>query len=103
MANGMKTKPNRKSQRQGLDFLRRRPGNFRKTELATGMGFHEARVADLDGDGDMDILDKPYNWEAPRVDVWLQNGTGPRQQAGIEVRPLTVAPAAARTSTQPGK
>jgi hypothetical protein len=28
-------------------------------------------VADLDGDGDLDILDKPYNWEAPRVDIWL--------------------------------
>jgi len=36
------------------------------------LGFHEARVADLDGDSRMDILDKPYNWEAPRVDVWLQ-------------------------------
>ena len=20
----------------------------------------------------IDILDKPYNWDAPRVDVWLQ-------------------------------
>lgn len=47
-------------------------GNFRKTEFTTGMGFHEARVADFDGDGLMDILDKPYNWRAPRVDVWLQ-------------------------------
>ena len=78
-------------------------GNFRKTELATGMGFHEARVADLDGDGDMDILDKPYNWEAPRVDVWLQNGTGPRRQAGTEVRPVSVALPAARTTTEAGK
>jgi len=47
-------------------------GHFRKTVFATGMGFHEARVADLNGDGRMDILDKPYNWEAPRVDIWLQ-------------------------------
>jgi hypothetical protein len=53
-------------------------GHFRKTELARGLGFHEAQVADLDGDGDLDILDKPYNWDAPRVDVWLNNGTGPR-------------------------
>jgi hypothetical protein len=45
---------------------------FREEVLTTGVGFHEARVADLDGDGRMDILDKPYNWEAPRVDVWLQ-------------------------------
>lgn len=47
-------------------------GHFRRTEFAKGMGFHEARVADLNGDGTMDILDKPYNWETPRVDVWLQ-------------------------------
>jgi len=47
-------------------------GHFRQTVFATGMGFHEARVADLNGDGKMDILDKPYTWEAPRVDVWLQ-------------------------------
>ena len=54
-------------------------GHFRKTELVVGNGFHEARVADLDGDGDIDILNKPYNWDAPRVDVWLQNGTGARR------------------------
>jgi len=47
-------------------------GNFRQTVFSTGVGFHEARVADLNGDGRMDVLDKPYNWEAPRVDVWLQ-------------------------------
>jgi sugar phosphate isomerase/epimerase len=51
-------------------------GGFRKTELIVGHGFHEGRVADLDGDGDLDILNKPYTWEAPRVDVWLNNGTG---------------------------
>ncbi|MCK5243611.1 VCBS repeat-containing protein, partial [bacterium] len=47
-------------------------GNFVETPLPEGFGNHESRVADLDGDGDMDILGKPYNWEAPRVDVWLQ-------------------------------
>jgi FG-GAP-like repeat len=54
-------------------------GGFRKTELVVGHGFHEGRVADLDGDGDMDVLNKPYTWNAPRVDVWLQNGTGARK------------------------
>jgi hypothetical protein len=47
-------------------------GQFRATVFSTGIGFHEARVADLNGDKRMDILDKPYNWKAPRVDVWLQ-------------------------------
>ena len=57
-------------------------GRFRDTVLATGHGFHEGKLADLDGDGDLDILNKPYTWEAPRIDVWLNNGTGPRKQPG---------------------
>jgi sugar phosphate isomerase/epimerase len=57
-------------------------GNFRKTVLSTGRGFHEGKLADLDGDGDLDILCKPYNWGAPGVDVWLNNGTGPRKLVG---------------------
>jgi len=57
-------------------------GNFRKTELVVGHGWHEARLADLDGDGDLDVLNKPYTWETPRVDVWLNNGTGARAAVG---------------------
>lgn len=51
-------------------------GQFRKTVLTTGQGWHEGRLADLDGDGDLDLLNKPYNWDTPRIDVWLNNGTG---------------------------
>ena len=47
-------------------------GNFKRTEYITGYGWHEARVADLNGDGKLDILSKPYNWDTPRVDIWLQ-------------------------------
>jgi sugar phosphate isomerase/epimerase len=50
-------------------------GNFRPSEVIVGHGWHEARLADLDGDGDLDLLNKPYNWDTPRVDVWLNNGT----------------------------
>jgi hypothetical protein len=49
-------------------------GGFETTVLVKGNGFHEGRLADLDGDGDLDILNKPYNWEVPRVDVWLNEG-----------------------------
>lgn len=55
-------------------------GKFRKTVFTTGQGWHEARLADLDGDGDLDLLNKPYNWDSPRVDIWLNNGTGPRNR-----------------------
>jgi sugar phosphate isomerase/epimerase len=51
-------------------------GIFRETAVSTGMGLHESKMADLDGDGDLDILGKPYNWETPRLDIFLQNGTG---------------------------
>lgn len=51
-------------------------GHFEKTVFKKGYEFHEARLADLDGDGDIDVLSKPYNWKTPRIDVWLQNGTG---------------------------
>jgi hypothetical protein len=47
-------------------------GHFRRTVFSTGIAFHEARLADLNGDGRIDVLDKPYNWQTPRVDVWLQ-------------------------------
>jgi hypothetical protein len=57
-------------------FLGDGTGSFAQTEVATGYGNHESRVGDLDGDNDMDILDKPYNWDTPRMDVWLQD-TGP--------------------------
>jgi sugar phosphate isomerase/epimerase len=68
-------------------------GGFRKEVFKTGWGFHEARLADLDGDADLDILSKPYTWKAPRLDVWLQNGTEPRvipgelaqQKVGLEL------------------
>lgn len=46
-------------------------GKFRKLVVAEGMGVHEGRIADLDGDGDYDVLAKPYSWEAPRIDLFI--------------------------------
>jgi hypothetical protein len=33
-------------------------------------------VCDIDGHGKLDILNKPYNWDVPRVDVWLRKPQG---------------------------
>jgi hypothetical protein len=46
-------------------------GNFIHHLVSEGLGTHESKIADLDGDGDLDILSKPYNWEAPRLDILL--------------------------------
>jgi hypothetical protein len=52
-------------------FLGDGRGHFTRTEIATGLGVHEAKVGDLDGDGRLDILAKPYRWDTPRIDLWL--------------------------------
>ncbi len=52
-------------------------GNFNsEIVVSKGIDLHESEIADLDGDGDLDILGKPYNGDTPRLDIWLQNGTG---------------------------
>jgi hypothetical protein len=48
-------------------------GNFRNTVLVSGHGWHEGKLGDFDGDGDIDVLNKPYTWNAPRLDLWLNN------------------------------
>jgi len=37
-----------------------------------------ALVWDIDGNGRLDILNKPYTRDAPRIDVWLNDGARPR-------------------------
>ena len=46
-------------------------GNFIVDLVATGISHHESKLGDLDGDGDPDILGKPFTWDTPRVDIWL--------------------------------
>jgi FG-GAP-like repeat len=52
-------------------FLGDGRGGFTRTVIATGHGVHEAKIGNLDGDGDLDICAKPYTWDAPRIDLWL--------------------------------
>ena len=52
-------------------------GNFnRDMIISEGVDLHDSEITDLDGDGDLDILGKPYDGDAPGINIWLQNGTG---------------------------
>jgi len=28
----------------------------------------------VNGDGRLDVVNKPYNWDTPRLDIWLNLG-----------------------------
>lgn len=49
-------------------------GNFEEMIVHTGFGLHESVLVDLNGDELLDILGKPYTWQAPRLDIWINNG-----------------------------
>ena len=56
-------------------------GHFQETIAWQGQGIHEGRFGDFDGDGDLDILLKPYHHNSPRLDILLNGGT---QQASLD-------------------
>ena len=49
-------------------------GNFKEMVVHTGFGLHESVLVDLNGDEQLDILGKPYTWQAPRLDIWINKG-----------------------------
>jgi len=48
-------------------------GGFDARLLSTGIGSHESKLGDLDGDGRIDILQKDFQQDR-RVDIWLNQG-----------------------------
>ncbi|OFX84978.1 MAG: hypothetical protein A2X06_08045 [Bacteroidetes bacterium GWC2_40_22] len=46
-------------------------GNFVHHVVHGDIGCHEGKIFDFEGDGDYDILSKPYNWDAPRLDLFI--------------------------------
>lgn len=48
-------------------------GGFETQVLSIGVGTHEGRLGDLDGDGDLDILQKDFEHER-RIDLWINGG-----------------------------
>jgi hypothetical protein len=55
-------------------FLGDGKGNFEPLIVATGYDSHESKVADLDGNGTLDVLSKPYNYGVPGLDIFLNMG-----------------------------
>ena len=49
-------------------------GHFEETVAWHGQGIHEGQFGDFDGDGDLDILLKPYHHNSPRIDILLNAG-----------------------------
>lgn len=52
-------------------------GGFALQTVAIGTDHHESRLADVDADGDLDIVGKRYNIDVPGIDVWLNDGIDP--------------------------
>ncbi len=48
-------------------------GQFKQQLISVGTGTHEGCLGDLDGDGDLDVLQKDFNYQR-RITVWLNNG-----------------------------
>ena len=64
---------------KGYVFFGDGKGGFRRTIVTRGVGNHESKVADLTGNGRVDILAKPYNLDTPRIDVFLNEGLAAEQ------------------------
>ncbi len=59
-----------------LLFLNSGRGRFVRRILASGVGNHESKLADVNGDGPLDIVGKPYNWRTPRLEIWINQRDG---------------------------
>src|SRR5688572_4704320 len=54
-----------------VDSLWRRERPVPEDGACNRHGWHEGKLADVDGDGALDIINKSYTWNAPRVELWL--------------------------------
>ena len=52
-------------------------GNFIQQVVNEGQGDLEGQLADIDNDGDLDIVAKPFRHNIPRVDIYINQGFAP--------------------------
>ena len=48
-------------------------GRFTEEVIAVGKANHESKLGDLDGNGKLDIVGKPYSYQTPILHLWLQD------------------------------
>ena len=48
-------------------------GGFETRLIFNGIGTHEGKLGDLDGDGDLDLIQKDFDHER-RIDLWYNEG-----------------------------
>lgn len=66
-------KPGAGSKAKTMIFYGNGKGEFVEQIVAVGKANHESRVGDLNGDGKMDILSKPYGYGSPGFQIFLQH------------------------------
>jgi hypothetical protein len=52
-------------------------GNFRQQTVFVGQGTLEGKLGDIDDDGDLDIIGNTFRHNAPRFDMWINDGYAP--------------------------
>jgi hypothetical protein len=54
-------------------LLNKGNGTFERIDLPNSIETHQTCVGDFDGDGDHDILGKPFTFDTPRIELWLND------------------------------
>ncbi len=65
--------PGQGNQAKAFIFYGSEDISFTEQLISVGIGNHESKIGDLDGDGDLDILTKPFMFNTPRLDIFYSD------------------------------